>query len=77
METIKIKGARREDFGKKGSKNVRREGRVPAIVYGGHEEPVHFSLDEKEMKPLLYTPNSYIVELDIDGKTEMAVMRDV
>ena len=61
METIQIKGAKRENFGKKGSKDVRREGRVPAVIYGGHEEPIHFSLEEKEMKPLLFTPNSYIV----------------
>ncbi len=56
METIQIKGAKRENFGKKGSKDVRREGRVPAVIYGGHEEPIHFSLEEKEMKPLLFTP---------------------
>ena len=37
METIQIKGAKRENFGKKGSKDVRREGRVPAVIYGGHE----------------------------------------
>ena len=77
METIQIKGAKRENFGKKGSKNVRREGRVPAVIYGGHEEPIHFSLEEKEMKPLLFTPNSYIVELDIDGRKEKGVMREV
>ena len=75
METIQIKGAKRENFGKKGSKDVRREGRVPAVIYGGHEEPIQFSLEE--MKPLLFTPNSYIVELDIDGRKEQAVMRDV
>ncbi|MBP9960076.1 MAG: 50S ribosomal protein L25, partial [Tidjanibacter sp.] len=75
METIQIKGAKRENFGKKGSKDVRREGRVPAVIYGGHEETIHFSLEEKEMKPLLFTPNSYIVELDIDGRKEQAVMR--
>lgn len=77
METIRINGAKREVFGKKGSKDVRREGMVPAVVYGGHEEPVHFSLHEKELKPLIFTPNSYIVELDIEGKKEIAVLRDV
>ena len=47
METIKINGVERKDFGKKGSKDVRREGMVPAVVYGGHEAPVHFSIEEK------------------------------
>ena len=77
METIQIHGVKRENFGKKGSKDVRRNGLIPAIVYGGSEEAVHFALDEKELKPLLYTPNSYIVELDIDGTKQLAVLREV
>ncbi len=77
METIQIHGVKRENFGKKGSKDVRRNGLIPAIVYGGQEEAVHFALDEKELKPLLYTPNSYIVELDIDGTKQLAVLREV
>ena len=77
METIKIKGTKRDNFGKKGTKDVRRAGGVPAVIYGGQGEAVHFSINEKDLKPLIYTPNSYIIELDIDGKQEMAVMRDV
>lgn len=77
METIQIHGVKRENFGKKGSKDVRRNGLIPAIVYGGSEAAVHFALDEKELKPLLYTPNSYIVELDIDGTKQLAVLREV
>ena len=38
---------------------------------------VSFSVDPREIKPLIYTPNSYIVDLEIDGKTEKAVLRDV
>ena len=44
--------------------------------YGGGET-VSFSVDPREIKPLIYTPNSYIVDLEIDGKTEKAVLRDV
>lgn len=77
MKTIQIKGVNRANFGKKGSKDVRREGQIPAVIYGGKDEPVHFSVDVREVKPLIYTPNSYIVEFDIDGKKETGVMRDV
>lgn len=77
MKTIQIKGARREDFGKKSTKNVRRGELIPAVIYGGEAEPVHFAIDVKEVKPLLYSPNSYIVEFDIDGKKETGVMREV
>ena len=76
MKTIEIKGSARADFGKKASKAFRREGLVPCILYGGGEN-IAFAIDVKSVKPLIYTPNSYIVELDIDGTKETAVMRDV
>lgn len=76
MQTIKINGTARKDFGKKYAKAARREGQVPCIIYGGSEE-VAFTIDAKELGQLIYTPNSYIIELNIDGKIEKAVMREV
>lgn len=77
MKSIQINGAKRDAFGKKGSKDVRREGRIPVVLYGGENAPVHFSVDVRDVKPLIYTPNSYIVEFDIDGQKETGVMREV
>ena len=76
MKSIQINGTARKDFGKKFAKAARREGQVPCVVYGGGEE-VAFTVDAKELKQLIYTPNSYIVEINIDGKVETAVMREV
>ena len=76
MQTIQINGTARNDFGKKFAKAARREGQVPCIVYGGGEE-IAFSVDAKELGQLIYTPNSYIIEINIDGKIEKAVMREV
>ncbi len=77
MKTIQLTAASRSDFGKKATKAVRRLGQVPAILYGGEGEPVAFTLVEKDLKNLIYTPNSYIVELNINGKVEKAVLRDI
>ena len=76
MQTIQINGTARKDFGKKFAKAARREGQVPCIVYGGSEE-VAFTVDAKELGQLIYTPNSYIIELNIDGNVVKAVMREV
>ena len=76
MKTIQVKAVKRENYGKKAAKAVRREGQIPAVLYGGGET-VSFSVGPREIKPLIYTPNSYIVDLEIDGKTEKAVLRDV
>ena len=76
MKTISVKAVKRADFGKKAAKAVRREGMIPCVLCG-NGETVAFSVDPREIKPLIYTPNSYIVELTIGGKTEKAVMREV
>ncbi|GHV01347.1 50S ribosomal protein L25 [Bacteroidia bacterium] len=75
MQKLELKAVARDSFGKKASKAVRRNGQVPCIVYGGGET-VHFAVGVKDLKPLIYSPNSYVVELDIDGKKEVAVMRE-
>ena len=76
MKTIAVKAAERKDFGKKAAKAVRREGLIPCVLCG-NGETVSFSVDPREIKPLIYTPNSYIVEFDFGGKTEKAVLREV
>ena len=76
MKTLEVKAVKRAEFGKKAAKAFRREALIPCVIYGGSEE-IAFTVDAKEIKPLIYTPNSYIVELNFDGKIEKAVMREV
>ncbi len=76
MQTIEVKGTKRAEFGKKESKRIRREGQVPCVIYG-EGETVPFSVDVRDLKPLLYTPNSYIVNFDIEGTKMSGVMREV
>lgn len=76
METIKIAGVKRSTFGKKESKAIRKQGLVPCTIYG-KGETIHFSVDAKALKPLIYTPQSYLVEFDIEGNKEVGVMREV
>lgn len=75
MKAIEIKGHLRESLGTKSAKQLRREGQVPCVVYGG-EENTHFHADERDLNKLIYTPNVYQVDLDIDGKKIVAVMRN-
>ena len=75
MKTISIKAVKREEYGKKAAKAIRREGMVPCVLCG-NGETVTFSVDPREVKPLIYTPNSYIVQFDFDGKKELAVLRE-
>lgn len=76
MQHLSIAGKSREGFGKKDAKQIRREGQIPCVVYGGGDT-VHFSLEATDLKQILFTPQSFILDFDIEGKKETAVLRDV
>ncbi len=70
----------RKDVGKGASRRLRREqDLMPAIVYGGKEEPANISIPHKDM--LKATSNeafySHIISLEIDGKTEDVIIKDL
>jgi large subunit ribosomal protein L25 len=76
MKTIEIKGKLRTDLGKKATKALRKAGDVPCVLYGGKEN-VNFYSDVPSFKGLVYSPNVYIVNLDIDGKKYDAILKDL
>jgi len=77
MKTIEIKAIGRKDLGKKATKTLRKENNVPCVIYGQKQENIHFYAHKNEFKGLVYTPNSYLVNLDIDGKTHIAKMQSI
>ncbi|MFA6807202.1 MAG: 50S ribosomal protein L25 [Bacteroidales bacterium] len=76
MKTVSMSGSLRQNVGKKDAKSLRREGRVPCVVYGG-EEQVRFSVLATDFKPLLFTPDTHFVELDIDGQKSKVVLQEI
>ncbi len=71
-----MSGSPRENVGKKDARRNRKEGRVPCVIYGG-EEQLHFTMDEKEFGKLIFTPETYLVNLSIGEKEFTAVLQDV
>lgn len=76
MKVFELSGSLRSSLGKKDAKKLRGEGQVPCVLYGS-EEPVHFSTFQTALLKLVYTPNVYLVNLDIDGKKIQAIMQDI
>jgi len=74
MKTLELTGKLRKDIGKKATKAVRNDSSVPCVLYGGKEN-VHFQLSGSEIRKLIYTPNVYLVELDIEGKKVMTILK--
>lgn len=76
MKQFEIKAQKRASFTKAAVKQLRREGKVPCVLYGNKKENIHFILDEKELKGLIYTPASFIVSVDIDGDIQLCTLHD-
>ena len=76
MKTISISGSLRVNVGKKDAEDLRRQGKVPCVLYGGKEQ-VHFSAFEKDFKHLVYTPDVHLVKIDLGGKKCDAIMQEI
>ncbi len=76
MKTVTIEGQLRTEFGKKATRQVRSEGKVPGVIYGGAEE-VHFSAPKLALKPLVYTGEFQLADIKVDGKTYKCVLKDL
>ena len=75
MKAVSISGSIRENVGKKDAKAVRKQGLVPAVLYGG-EKQIPILVKELDMNALIYTPEVKYAELDVAGKTYQATIQD-
>jgi large subunit ribosomal protein L25 len=66
----------REQFGKGFARRIRAAGRIPAVIYGHGTDPQHVSLPGHEVALILRKANQ-VLELDIAGKTQLALVKDV
>ena len=76
MKSLAISVKSRENVGKSSTRALRNQGNVPCVLYGG-EKQVCFYAHENDFRKLVYTPDVFIVELDIDGEVKRAIMQDI
>ena len=78
MKHIELKGQVREAGNKAAVKAVRRAGQVPCNIYGLGIENVLFTIDAQDLTAITHTPNSYIIDLELNNGTKMyAVLHEV
>jgi len=73
---ISIKGARRTEFGKGASRRSRRDGFIPAVIYGHGEKPQHVALPSRELGIALKTSN-VLIDVVLDDHTELTLPKSV
>jgi large subunit ribosomal protein L25 len=76
MKTITIEGQLRTEYGKAATRQLRSQELVPGVIYGGAQE-VNFVASAKTFRPLVYTPNFQLAEVQVDGKTYRCILKDL
>jgi large subunit ribosomal protein L25 len=76
MADVKLTAETRTEFGKGAARRIRRDKKVPAVVYGHGVDPLHVTLPGHELQLALRTPN-VLLTLDIEGKTQLAIPKAV
>ncbi|GGW42258.1 50S ribosomal protein L25/general stress protein Ctc [Streptomyces xantholiticus] len=76
MSEVKIAAELRSEFGKGAARRIRRDSKVPGVLYGHGIDPVHVTLPGHELLLALRTPN-VLIALDLEGKNELAIPKAV
>lgn len=76
MKTFELSGEARQDLGKKATKAVRRSESIPCVLYGGNENS-HFTVTESGIRKLVYSPEVFVVDVTVGGKTTKCVMKEL
>ena len=76
MKTITIEGQLRTETGKKFTRQLRSQGLVPGVIYGGSQE-VNFAAPVISFKNLVYTPDFQLAQISVDGKSYRCILKDI
>jgi large subunit ribosomal protein L25 len=76
MKTITIEGQLRTELGKKATRQLRSQDKVPGVIYGGAKE-INFSAPAMAFKSLVYTPDFQFAEIKLNGDTYRCILKDL
>ncbi|MBB5396091.1 MULTISPECIES: 50S ribosomal protein L25/general stress protein Ctc [unclassified Mucilaginibacter] len=76
MKSIAISGSPRENVGKRDAKELRYQGLVPAVLYGGSTQ-THFAVSAADLRAVVYTPVVHFIDIDVAGVKSRAIIKDM
>lgn len=76
MKTAQLSGSLRSNVGKKDAAALRRAEMVPCVLYGQGEQ-THFAVKRNDIDKIVFSPDVYQVELDIEGKKKTGIIREL
>jgi large subunit ribosomal protein L25 len=75
MKTVKLSGSLRANVGKTDANSLREKGMVPCVIYGGKEQ-IHFYADTRAFKDIIFTPDTNLVNITLDGKSYNTILQE-
>jgi large subunit ribosomal protein L25 len=76
MKTITIEGQLRTGTGKKATRQLRSQGLVPGVIYGGAQE-INFAAPVLAFKSIVYTPDFQLANITVEGKSYQCILKDI
>ncbi|MBV8389962.1 MAG: 50S ribosomal protein L25/general stress protein Ctc [Mucilaginibacter sp.] len=76
MKSFAISGSTRENVGKRDAKELRYQGLIPAVLYGGKTQ-THFAVSVAELKPVIYTPVVHFIDITVGNVKSTAIIQDI
>ena len=78
MEKVTISAASREGIGVKGAlSKIRAEKKIPAVIYGGHKEPVSVTVSVKDLDKIVKAGKNTLVEVELNGAKELVLVKEI
>ncbi len=77
MKTYQLAAEPRTALGKKATKAIRDEKKIPVVLNTKEHEAEHLTVTQEAVRNLVYTPDIFAIELDVNGNKRMAVLKDI
>ena len=79
VDTLTMNGSFRDKSGKSSSRALRRQGRIPAVIYGDNKDTISLDIEEREYKKLMHQPGifSKLLDITLEGKSNIVLTRDI
>ena len=76
MKSVSLNGIARVHLGKKFSKDLRKNGDIPCVIYSKGKDPIHICVKNKELRKVIYNPGVFIIDIKVDNQNYNTIIRD-
>ena len=76
MKSVSLNGIARVNLGKKFSKDLRKNGNIPCVIYSKGKEALHITVKNNELRKIIYNPSVFVLNIKVDENEYNTIIRD-